>query len=333
LDYGFVGGFNFAFAMLLAPLVTILTRELGKKWTLSIGALFQCGGFIAASFATKVWHLYLSQGALVGMGIGFIIVPSMAILSQWFTKKRSIANGISSAGSGLGGMVFSWGTEAMIRRIGLRWTLCATGVITLAANLMATVFIRDRNRHIQPLQLAFDARLIRRYEVVLLLLWAFISMFGYITLLFSLSDFALSIGLSSAQATDIVGFLNLGTAVGRPIIGVLSDRYRKIDTAGVLTLLCGVSCFVFWLPATNFGLTVFFSLLCGAVLGVFWMVRHPAPLRHRVRSLELTLRVDLTDHWALVCRSSGAQGSPLCVVSFMDHHHNSDSMYVLTVVP
>ncbi|KAL8419203.1 hypothetical protein RB594_002422 [Gaeumannomyces avenae] len=275
MDYGFVGGFNFAFAMLVAAPVTVLTRKIGNKWTLSIGALFQCGGYIGASFAAKIWHLYLSQGVLVGIGIGFIIVPSMAILSQWFSDKRSIANGVASAGSGLGGMIFSWGTASMISQIGLRWTLRTTGLVTLVANLAATFFIRDRNKHLQPPQLAFDVRLFRRYEVALLLLWALVSMFGYIAILFSLSDFALSIGLSPSHATDIVGFLNLGTAVGRPVIGIVSDRYRKIETAGVLTLVCGLSCFVFWLPATGFGLTVFFSLVAGAILGVFWMTIGP----------------------------------------------------------
>jgi MFS family permease len=272
LDYGFVGGFNFAFAMLLAPLVTYLTRKFGKRSVLLCGSILQCSGFIAASFATKIWHLYLSQGLLVGCGIGFIIIPSMAILSQWFSRKRSVANGISSAGSGIGGVLFTWGTASMIQSMGLAWTLRTTGLIALAANVTATLFIRDRNHHIRPAQLAFDVTLLRRYEVILLLLWAFISMFGYITLLFSLSDFATSIHLSRSQATDIVGFLNLGTAVGRPIIGILSDRFSRTNTAAVLTLACGLICFALWLPATSFGLTVFFALVCGAILGVFWMV-------------------------------------------------------------
>ncbi|MBE3049275.1 MFS transporter, partial [Candidatus Bathyarchaeota archaeon] len=127
MDYGFVGGFNFAFAMLAAAPVTALTRELGKKWTLSIGALLQCGGYVAASFATRVWQLYLTQGVLVGVGIGFIIIPSVAILSQWFSKRRTVANGLASAGSGVGGMAFSWGTAGMIRKIGIRWALRSTG--------------------------------------------------------------------------------------------------------------------------------------------------------------------------------------------------------------
>lgn len=271
-DYGYVGGLNFTFAMLLAPLATYLARRFGMRPVMLGGSLLQCSGYIAASFAQRIWHLYLSQGALVGCGIGFMIIPSTAILSQWFARRRSIANGISSAGSGIGGMAFSWGTASMIQHLGLAWALRTTGLITLAATSTATLLMRDRNHHIKPAQLAFDVKLLRRYEVLLLLAWAFVLMFGYIALLFSLSDFALAIGLSRKQATDIVGLLNLGTAVGRPIIGICSDRFSRIDTAGLLTLVCGLSCFAFWVPATGFGLTVFFSLICGAIVGVFWMV-------------------------------------------------------------
>ena len=272
LDYGFVGGFNFAFAMLIAPLATYLSRTLGKRWVLIGGSILQCGGYVAASFATKIWQLYLSQGLLVGCGIGFIILPSMAILSQWFSRKRSVANGISSAGSGVGGVLFTWGTASMLRSIGLAWALRTTGLVTLAANVIAALFIRDRNQQTRPTQLAFDVKLLRRYEVILLLLWAFISMFGYVTLLFSLSDFATSIRLSHNQAIDIVGFLNLGTAMGRPVIGILSDRFSRTITAAVLTLTCGLICFALWVPATSFSLTIIFALICGAILGVFWMV-------------------------------------------------------------
>jgi MFS family permease len=271
-DYAFIGGFNFSIAMLVAPLVTVLTRKFGMHVVMLTGALFQCGGFIAASFATQVWHLHISQGILVGCGIGFLYVPSVAVLSQWFSTKRSLANGISAAGSGIGGATFAWGSEGVILHLGISWSLRITGIATLVANLIAILAIRDRNHTIQPPQLGFDTRLLRRYDVILLLSWVFTSMLGYIVLLFSLSDFALSIGLSHNQATDMIGFLNIGTAIGRPIIGILSDRWSRIDTAGVLTLLCGLSCLAFWVPAMSYGLTLFFALLCGAIVGVFWMV-------------------------------------------------------------
>jgi MFS family permease len=271
-DYAFVGGFNFAIAMLIAPVVTILTRKLGIHIIMFTGMLLQCAGFISASFATRIWQLHISQGVLIGCGIGCLYIPALPILSQWFLKRRSLANGISAAGSGVGGACFTWGTEAIIQRWGISWALRITGLIALVAQFIAITVIRDRNRAIRPTQLGFDTKLLRRVEVLLLLAWAFISMFGYVVLLFSLSDFALSIGLSQSQATDVIGLLNIGTAVGRPIIGIASDRWSRIDTAGALTLLCGLSCFAFWLPAASYGLTVFFAILCGAILGVFWMV-------------------------------------------------------------
>lgn len=70
----------------------------------------------------------------------------------------------------------------------------------------------------------------------------------------------------------MIGFLNIGTAVGRPIIGVASDRFSRIDVAGILTFVCGLLCFVFWIPTQSFALLVVFAVLAGAVLGVFWMV-------------------------------------------------------------
>lgn len=119
MDYGCVGALNFTFAMLVSALITYLTSRFGMHPVMLLGCLFQCSGYVAASFAHSIWHLYLSLGALVGCGIGFMIIPSTAILSQWFARRRSIANGISSAGSGIGGRAFAWGTASMIRRLGL----------------------------------------------------------------------------------------------------------------------------------------------------------------------------------------------------------------------
>ena len=160
----------------------------------------------------------------------------------------------------------------MIRSLGVSWTLRITGLTTLVANSAATVLVQDRNHQIKPTQTVLDFKLLRHRPVLLLLLWAFVSMFGYITLLFSLPDFALGIGLSRDQATDIVGLLNIGTAVGRPVIGLIIDRFSRVPTAGALTFLCGIICFALWIPTTSFSLTMVFSILCGAILGVFWMV-------------------------------------------------------------
>jgi len=101
-------------------------------------------------------------------------------------------------------------------------------------------------------------------------------MLGYITVLFSLSDFALSTGLSRDQSSMVTALLNLGTVLGRSFIGVVSDRYGRIEVAGLLTFVCGVSVFAIWLPATSFWITTVFAISNGAILGVFWVVRNTA---------------------------------------------------------
>ena len=152
-------------------------------------------------------------------------------------------------------------------------------------------------------------------------------MFGYTTLLFSLSDFATSIHLSRSQATDIVGFLNLGTAVGRPLIGILSDRFSRTNTAAVLTLVCGLICFALWLPATSFGLTVFFALICGAILGVFWMFSISSSLLCFIHNYgPFTNLISSADHRSSVCRSSRPQKPPFVTVPLLGHNHSPYSL-------
>jgi cyanate permease len=82
-------------------------------------------------------------------------------------------------------------------------------------------------------QLAFDFRLFKRMEFLLLLGWGFFSMLGYIVLLFSLPNYARSIGLSAQQGSVIGALLNLGqgriSEAGETMDRVANSapRYRK----------------------------------------------------------------------------------------------------------
>jgi len=272
LDFAMLGGLNFAVAVLVAPFATLATRLAGVRAPMAIGCVMLPTGFVAASFATKVWHLYLSQGVLVGVGVGLIYIPATAVIPQWFSTKRSLANGICAAGSGIGGLVMSFATEGMLKHLGLAWALRITAIIVFVINALATVLIRSRNHEVRPSQRMFDFRLLASYHVKLLLLWSFTIMFGYITLMFSLPDYALTIGRSSTDSATVAAILNLGTAIGRPAIGFASDRYGRVEVAALLTLVCGVLCFAMWIPTTVYPVLILFALLSGAILGIFWAV-------------------------------------------------------------
>jgi MFS family permease len=287
-DYAIIGSLGFSAAMVVAPVVMSLIRYHNIHIAMIIGIILQTGGLVAASFARQIWQIFLTQGILVGFGVGCTYIPTMGVLAQWFSKRRSMVYGISAAGMGVGGLIFSFGSRWIIESLGLGWSLRITGLVSCVMNLVATFLIQSRNDQVLPSHDIFDTKLLRRYDVFLHLCFAFISMLAHIVVLFSLSEFGHSIGLSDDQAAAVTAFLSLGIALGRPFIGVLSDHLGRIETAGALTFICGITIFAFWVPATTYAACILFAFVNGPVFGVYWVVS--TPLLLAIRML-ITLRL------------------------------------------
>lgn len=275
LQYAFVGSLSVTCALLISPLATISAREFGTKPTLFAGVVMEAASLICASFASQIWHLFLTQGVLFGLGMGFMFTPSVGIVPQWFTTRRSLANGFSACGSGLGGLVYSFASGAMIRNLGLPWAFRILGIIAFVVNTVCTLLIKDRNKIIGSSQLAFDTTLLKRPEFLLILGFGWFSMLGYVVLIFSLANYANEIGLGPSQAALISAFFNLGQGLGRPFVGYFSDRTGRINMSGLMTFLCGLFVLVIWINAKVYGVLIFFAIICGTVAGTFWTTIAP----------------------------------------------------------
>lgn len=194
-------------ALVVSPIATSTTRLFGTRVTLLIGVALEALALTGASLTHEIWQLFLSQGVCFGFGMGFLFVGSVGVIPQWFTKKRSLANGIGTAGSGLGGMMYSLATNAMIQSLGVKWAFRILGILAFTVNSICSILIKDRNKAIGSSQLAFDYRLFKKVEFLLILGWGFFSMLGYIVLLFSLPNYALSV--SSLPRVAAETFLGL----------------------------------------------------------------------------------------------------------------------------
>lgn len=275
LQYAFVGGLSISQALLVSPVATLTTRLFGTRATLLIGVALETISFIAASFASRIWHLFLTQGICFGWGMGFLFVGSVGISAQWFTTRRSLANGIAAAGSGIGGLMYSLGTQAMIKNIGLPWAFRTLAAIAFVVNTICALLIRDRNKQIGSSQLSFDYTLFTKPQFLGLMVFGFLSMLAYVVLLFSLPNYAHTIGLTSTQGSIVGAILNLGQAMGRPWIGYYSDAFGRLNMAATMTLLAGLFSLVIWVFATSFGVLIFFAIIGGSVAGTFWAVVAP----------------------------------------------------------
>lgn len=207
--------------------------------------------------------------------MGFLFVGSVGITPQWFHRRRSLAMGINAAGSGIGGLIYSLAVGAMIPRLGLSWAFRILGIIACVVNLVCANLLKDRNKDIGSRHHAFSLPLLKRPEFLLFLGWGILSMLGYVAVLFSVANFALSVGLSSHQGSVVSALLNLGQGVGRPIVGMFSDKLGRINIATFLTFLCGLFCLVIWIFARSMGVVCFFAVLVGTVAGTYWATVTP----------------------------------------------------------
>jgi MFS family permease len=183
--------------------------------------------------------------------------------------------GINAAGSGLGGLIWSLAVGAMIPRIGLGWTFRVLGIIACVVNLVCANLLRDRNKAIGSRFKAFHLPLLKRPEFLLFLGWGIFTMLGYVALLFSLANFALSVGLSPHQGSIVSALLNLGQGLGRPFVGMFSDKLGRINIATILSFACGLFCLLIWIFARSMGLVSFFAVLVGTVAGTYWATCTP----------------------------------------------------------
>lgn len=165
-------------------------------------------GFIGSSFASKLWHLILSQGVSFGLGMGLCFVASASVPPQWFVKRRSFANSIAASGSGFGGLCYSLATNAMITNIGLPWAFRILAIICFVVNSVAAYLIRDRNAAIGSVHVAFNWGLFKRLPFLLLQAWMVLSLIAYIILVFSIVDYSQSVGLTASQASLVGALFN-----------------------------------------------------------------------------------------------------------------------------
>ncbi|KAM7184034.1 Major facilitator superfamily domain containing protein [Rhypophila sp. PSN 637] len=311
LSFAFVGGLSVSIALLVSPIVTVCIGYFGTTTTLRIGTVLEAISFIGASFSTQIWHLILSQGICFGLGMGFCFTATVGLIPQWFVKRRSFANAIAAGGSGLGGLTYSLATNAMISNLGLAWAFRILAIISFVANGACTLTVRDRNKAVGAIHVAFHLPLFKRIEYWFYIGWGFFGIISYIIVVFSITDYAQVVGFTATQGSIAAAVFNVSQGIGRPVIGLASDRFGRLNVAGLGTLVACVTAFLLWILAGKHYPGLIIYALFGVFAGVLWPC--VAPVGAEVVGLQL-LPSALSMYWlALVLPSTFAEVIGLCL--------------------
>ncbi|KIM30809.1 hypothetical protein M408DRAFT_327779, partial [Serendipita vermifera MAFF 305830] len=184
--------------------------------------------------------------------------------------------GLSSAGVGAGGLLFSFTTRLALANLGVRMAYVINGVIVFAMLTPTTIFFKSRVQVKHPKFKTIQWGLFKNLGLVFLCIWAFFIGFGYLVPLFSVASYATQgLGLSQAQAASVQAIFAAGQLIGRPSLGLLLDRLGRVRMASLVTLLSGISCLCIWMFAKTYGVLLFFGLASGIFSGIFYSALGP----------------------------------------------------------
>lgn len=132
------------------PFIEPLMAIFGLKPLVLIGILACSTAFILASFAHELWELHMTQGFMFGIGAGLCYLSTISLASQYFDKKRGLANGISVAGAGIGTLIMAPLTHVLIAKVGIPWCQRIVGLCLFGCLLAVFPLIRPRVKPMRP---------------------------------------------------------------------------------------------------------------------------------------------------------------------------------------
>jgi len=129
---------------LASPVAGALFDRLGPKKLFILAAILIAIGAMGSSRATEIWHFVIFLGVLVAFGTIFAgFVPQMAMISNWFVKKRATAVGFAAAGT-REAFILTPLILVIILAIGWRNTYLVLAAATAIIIIPLSLFLRAR---------------------------------------------------------------------------------------------------------------------------------------------------------------------------------------------
>jgi MFS family permease len=258
-----------AFLLLLVGVVSGPVYDAGYfRHLITTGAVLIPFGFMMTSLAHEYWQTILAQAFCIGIGNGCIFVPSVAILPQYFSTRKALANGLAASGSSIGGIIYPIVFRRLQQQIGFAWATRVLGFISLAT-IWFSVFVMKPRIKPKGKRSLVDFSAFKEIPYLLFCFGMFFGFIGFYGPVFYLQPYAITKNITGTQfGFYLLPILNAASVPGRIIPNFLADFAGPLNILTPCSLITGILALV-WIGVHNLPGTITFAVLYGFFSGGF----------------------------------------------------------------
>ncbi|XP_077344680.1 monocarboxylate transporter 14 isoform X1 [Lithobates pipiens] len=126
-----VSSLTMGITLIVGPFIGLFINTCGCRKTAMIGGFLTSLGWVLSAFATNVHFLFFTFGVMAGIGSGMVYLPAVVMVGQYFQKRRALAQGLSTTGTGFGTFLITVLLKYLCAEFGWRNAMIIQGAITL----------------------------------------------------------------------------------------------------------------------------------------------------------------------------------------------------------
>lgn len=275
-----------------APLSGIMSDRLGPLIPLSIGAVAMLVSVFMTSLCSEYYQFFLAQGLLMGVGMSFLVIPSVAAVSRTFVRHNGLAMGIVIAGSSIGGVIWPIEVNQLlnVHHLSFGWTMRIVGFTMLPICGFVPLVVRPlspkkeepreamsntekddpeaQSATVAPPNTKTDTSIIKNPAFLFLCSGMAVLFLGFFTPIFFVTSYGVAEGLSTDFSFYLTSITLAASFFGRVAPGFYADKYGPFNVLLISAVFSAVIAFC-WTAATTTAGIVLWSLAYGFSSGSF----------------------------------------------------------------
>jgi MFS family permease len=230
------------------------------------GSFLVVFGHMMLSLCTVYWQVLLAQAFCIGIGMGLLFIPSVAILSTYFTTHLALATGIAASGSSLGGVLYPIILHRLLPQVGYPWAVRSIGFIALATLLLPNFCMKVRVLPATRRKM-IDTTAFKSLPFMLFCFGVLITFIGLYQPFFFIQTFAIQKHITTTDfGFYLLSILNATSIFGRIVPNYVADKIGAMNIIGPCAIMSGVLIFCL-VSVHNLGGIVIIALLFGFFSG------------------------------------------------------------------